>query len=458
METILVVDDEKNYLINLEALLSEESDYEILTAESGVQALQVLKEHEVDLVITDLKMPGMDGLQLLEEAKKMMPGLPVIVLTADGTIDTAVEAVKKGAYDYLTKAGYSNDELMLRVSKALEVSALVKEKRLLSEELSQKYGFDNLVGKSKPMQKTYELIRKVADTKATVLIIGESGTGKELIARSIHFNSRRSGKPYISVNCTALTESLLESELFGHEKGSFTGAIAGKKGRFELADKGTLFLDEVGEMSTQLQVKLLRVLQEMEFERVGGTRTLKVDVRIVAASNKDLRTLIKKGTFREDLFYRLNVVHILVPPLRERPDDILLLVNHFIKKYAIDENKRVYSISPDALRRIYEYDWPGNVRELEHVIERAVILSSGSELTVVDLPEEFQDKTRGESAIDQLLAPHTKLQDALEQMEEMMIRNALKKAKFVQSQAAEALGISRGLMGYKIKKYNISLS
>ncbi|MBF0526782.1 MAG: sigma-54-dependent Fis family transcriptional regulator, partial [Deltaproteobacteria bacterium] len=260
METILVVDDEKNYLINLEALLSEERDYEILTAESGIQALQVLKEHEVDLVITDLKMPGMDGLQLLEEAKKRNSGLPVIVLTADGTIDTAVEAVKKGAYDYLTKGGYSNDELMLRVGKALEVSALVKEKRLLSEELSQKYGFDNLVGKSKPMQKTYELIRKVADTKASVLIIGESGTGKELIARSIHFNSRRRDKPYISVNCTALTESLLESELFGHEKGSFTGAIAGKKGRFELADKGTLFLDEVGEMSTQLQVKLLRVL------------------------------------------------------------------------------------------------------------------------------------------------------------------------------------------------------
>ena len=329
MDTILIVDDEKNYLVILEALLAPEG-YEVITEVNALNALRLVKETDFDLVITDMKMPKMDGIELLDEVKKIDSELPVIIMTAYGTIEMAVEAMKKRAYDYITKP-FRNEELKQTVRKALELYRLKKENRRLSEALSDRYRYGNIIGKSKEMIKIYDMIEKVAQSKASIMITGPSGTGKELIAKAIHFNSPRKNMPFISINCGALTETLLESELFGHERGAFTGAVTMKKGRFELADGGTLFLDEVGEMSASLQVKLLRVLQEMEFERVGGTRTIKVDVRIVAASNRKLKEDVDKGVFREDLFYRLNVVQIEVPPLKERIEDIPLLVAHFIE-------------------------------------------------------------------------------------------------------------------------------
>jgi two-component system NtrC family response regulator len=365
METILIVDDEKNYLVILEALLAPEG-YEIITEDNTANALRLIREADLDLVITDMRMPGMNGMELLEEAKKIDPELPVIMMTAYGTIEKAVEAMKKRAYDYITKP-FRNEELKLTVKKALEFYRLKKENRLLSDALTDRYKYGNIIGKSQPMLKVYEMIGKVAPSKASVMITGPSGTGKELIAKAIHYNSPRKNRPFISINCGALTETLLESELFGHERGAFTGAVTMKKGRFELADGGTLFLDEVGEMSPSLQVKLLRVLQEMEFERVGGTKTIKVDVRILAASNRRLKEDVDNGTFREDLFYRLNVVHIEVPPLKERVEDIPFLVAHFVEKFR-SSDKRKIELAPEVWKALYTYPWPGNIRELENTI------------------------------------------------------------------------------------------
>ena len=331
MDTILIVDDEKNYLLVLEALLGPQG-YEIITVNNAHDALRSAREADLDLVITDVKMPGMSGMELLEECKKIKPELPVIIMTAYGSIEMAVEAMKKNAYDYITKP-FQNEQLKLTVKKALDNYRLIKQNKLLSQALSDRFRYGNMVGKSKPILKIYDIIEKVAQSKASVLITGPSGTGKELIAKAIHYEGSRRDRPFVSINCGALTETLLESELFGHEKGAFTGAVALKKGRFELADSGTLFLDEVGNMPPPLQVKLLRVLQEMEFERVGGTRTIKVDVRVLSASNRDIKDDVAEGIFREDLFYRLNVIQIEVPPLRERVDDIPLLVKHFIEKY-----------------------------------------------------------------------------------------------------------------------------
>jgi len=375
MDTILIVDDEKNYLVVLEALLSPEG-YEIMTSNKGQDALRLIREADVDLVLTDMKMPGMSGMDLLEEAKKIKPEVPVIMMTAYGTIEMAVEAMKKHAYDYITKP-FQNEELKLTIRKAVENYRLVKENRRLSEALSERFGFRNIVGKSKPMLTVYDLISKVAQSKASVLITGPSGTGKELIAKAIHYESVRRDRPFISVNCGALAETLLESELFGHEKGAFTGAVAMKKGRFELADGGSLFLDEIGDMSPPLQVKLLRVLQEMEFERVGGTKTIKVDVRVLSASNRNLKDEVAAGVFREDLFYRLNVIHIEVPPLRERMEDIRLLVIHFIEKYG---NSRKIELTPEAWEALYAYNWPGNVRELQNELRRMIVLGDSDTL------------------------------------------------------------------------------
>jgi two-component system NtrC family response regulator len=347
---------------------------------------------------------------------------------------------------------------MLTIRKALDLRHLLMKNRMLHEELSLKYKFDNIVGKSKPMLKIYELITKVANTRATVLISGESGTGKELVARSIHFNSNRSEYPFVSVNCTALAETLLESELFGHEKGSFTGAVAMKKGRFELADKGTLFLDEVGEMSVSLQAKVLRVLQEMEFERVGGTVPIKVDVRIVAATNKNLKEEVKKGNFREDLFFRLNVVHINLPPIRERSDDIPLLISHFVDKYARENGKEEIKVTTEALKTLLNYKWPGNIRELENVIERAVILCNQNQITAADLPDEIRDSMDQEFDIDRFIPLNVKLTEALQHIEERMIRRALKQTNNVQAHAADLLGIAKNLFQYKMKKYRIKSS
>jgi two-component system NtrC family response regulator len=454
MDSILIVDDEKNYRVVLEALLEPEG-YEIFTAANAVDALKVIKESDIDLIITDMKMPGMTGMELLEETKAIKPDLPIIIMTAFGTIEMAVEAMKKHAYDYITKP-FQNDALKLTIGKALENYRLIKENRLLNEALSDKYGFGNIIGKSKPMLKVYDLIGRVSQSKASVLITGGSGTGKELIAKAIHYNSPRKDRPFISVNCGALTETLLESELFGHEKGAFTGAVSMKKGRFELADGGTLFLDEVGEMPPSLQIKLLRVIQEMEFERVGGTKTIKVDVRIISASNRDIKEEVANNLFREDLFYRLNVIHLEVPSLKDRSEDIKLLVNHFINKYQDMSKKERTGLSPDAWKALYKYSWPGNIRELENVIERAVVLSPGGSIDIEDLPDYLTEKEK-ELNVEGFIPVNAPLHETLEQIEEKIIRRALERCNNIQSHAAEMIGITKSLMQHKIKKYNISI-
>lgn len=454
METILIVDDEKNYLVVLEALLGAEG-YEIITSQKARNALRLLRESDIDLLITDMKMPGMSGMELLEESKKLRPGLPVIMMTAFGTIEMAVEAMKKRAFDYFTKP-FQNEELKRTVKKALENYRLVKENRLLSEALSDRYKFGNIIGKSKPMLKIFDLISKVAQSRVSVFITGASGTGKELIAKAIHYNSPRKDRPFISVNCGALTETLLESELFGHEKGAFTGAIALKKGRFELADEGTLFLDEVGDMPHPLQVKLLRVLQEMEFERVGGTRSIKVDVRVLSASNRDIKEDVANGQFREDLFYRLNVMQIEVPPLHDRMNDIPLLVKHFIEKYRDVQKDQKIELSPDVWKALYNHNWPGNVRELENIMERAVVLNSGERVELADLPEGFSS-SREDLDVESFIPPDATLQQTLEDIEEKLIRRALAQCQNVQAHAATKLGIKKNLIQHKMKKYGIVL-
>ena len=389
MNTILIVDDERNYLLVLEALLSEEG-YQVITAEGARAGLELLQENDLDVVITDMKMPGMDGMEFMEHIRQRQPDLPIIIMTAFGSVEKAVEAMRKGAFDYILKP-FKNEELKLTIAKAIDHYHLITQNRQFARELQGKYHFGNIIGKSAQMQRIFALIEKVAPTKATVLITGDSGTGKELIARAIHYNSSRKDHPFISVNCGALPETLLESELFGHERGAFSGAVSQRKGRFELAHEGTLFLDEISEMSPPLQVKLLRILQEMEFERVGGSQTLKVDVRVVAASNRNLKDEVANGRFRNDLYYRLNVVHVYLPPLGERPDDLPLLVNHFLDKYAKENHQELMAISSGAMERILEYRWPGNVRELENVIERAIILSDRHEIQVKDLPSELRE-------------------------------------------------------------------
>jgi len=452
METILIVDDEKNYLLVLEALLGPEG-YEILTCDSAKESLRLIRESDLDLVITDMKMPGMNGIELLEECKKAKPHLPVIMMTAYGTIELAVEAMKKQAHDYITKP-FQNEELKLTVKKALKNYRLVKENQRLSEALLDRYRYGNIIGKSKPMLEIFDSIDKVAQSRASVLLTGHSGTGKELIAKAIHYNSPRKDRPFISINCGALTETLLESELFGHERGAFTGAVAMKKGRFELADEGTLFLDEIGDMPPSLQVKLLRVLQEMEFERVGGTKTIKVDVRVLSASNRNIKEDVTSGRFREDLFYRLNVMNIEVPLLRERIDDIPLLVKHFIEKYKEDAGENKIELSPEVWKMLYNYSWPGNVRELENVIERAVVLSSEGLVTPEDLPEELVG-AKIEFDVERFIPPGVPLPKALEQIEEKLIRRALAQCNNVQSHASDMLGIKKNLIQHKMKKYGI---
>ncbi len=454
METILIVDDEKNYLIVLEALLGPEG-FEIVTSPNAIAALDLVRNSDLDLIIADMKMPGMTGMELLEECKKVKPELPVIIMTAYGTIETAVEAMKKHAYDYITKP-FQNEQLKLTVKKALENYRLIKENKLLSEALTDRFKYGNIVGKSKPILKIYDIIDKVAQSKASVLVAGPSGTGKELIAKAIHYGGPRKDRPFISVNCGALTETLLESELFGHERGAFTGAVAMKKGRFELADGGTLFLDEVGEMPPSLQVKLLRVLQEMEFERVGGTRAINVDVRILSASNRNLKEDVANNLFREDLFYRLNVINIEVPSLKERLDDIPLLANHFIEKYTEEEDKRKIELSPEVWKTFYTYSWPGNVRELENVIERGIVLNSEGKITLEDLPASMVDFEH-EFDVEKLVPGDMPLPKALERIEEHLIKNALARCNNVQAHAAKNLGITKSLIQHKMKKYNISI-
>ena len=456
METILIVDDEKNYLTILSALLEDEG-FEVLTAPGGSEALEIHKSSDLDLILTDMKMPKMDGIELLENIKENDPDLPIVMMTAHGTVDKAVEAMQKGAYTYVLKP-FDNERLIIYVKKAISTYQVVKENRRLRDAVESQYRFGNIIGKSKKMRDIFDTIQKVAPSGATVLIEGESGTGKELVARSIHFNSPRREKPFVAVSCSALAENLLESELFGHEKGAFTGAVATKKGRFELADGGTLFLDEIGELSANLQVKLLLVLQEKVFERVGGVRTISVDIRILAATNKDLQQEMKDGRFREDLYYRLNVVHIVLPPLKERQEDIRLLVNHFIKKYASERRSAapVTGVDQEVDRLFYDYNWPGNIRELENVIERVMILCPGEVMRVSDLPKGFKDNVYNTLHLEGIPAD-AKLYDTLAAIEKALIERALKMSNNVQSHAAAMLGIGKSGLNQKIKKYNLEV-
>jgi len=454
METILIVDDEKNYPRILSAVLEEEG-FETLAANGGHEALDILDNADIDLVLTDMKMPAMDGIELLEQIKSRDIDIPVIMMTAYGTVEKAVEAMQKGAYNYILKP-FDNERLILYVEKAIAMSRVVKENRYLRDAVESQYRFGNIIGKSKQMRDIFETIRKVAPTSATVLIEGESGTGKELVAKSIHFNSPRRDKPFIAVNCSAFAETLLESELFGHEKGAFTGAISMKKGRFELADGGTLFFDEVAELSPGLQVKLLRVLQEKVFERVGGVKPITVNIRIIAATNKNLKAETDRGRFREDLFYRLNVLNIQMPPLRRRREDIGPLVKHLIEKYAGERKNDVPVIGLDqnVIRLFYDYDWPGNVRELENVIERAMILCPSETISVSDLPAEFKHNVYNTLNLEGIPAS-AKLYDTLSLVEKKMIIRALQMADNVQSHAAELLGIGKSGLNQKIKKYKL---
>ena len=451
METILIVDDEKNYLVVLSAFLSGEG-YETLTANTAERAIEIVETTELDLVLTDMKMPSMDGIELLRQIKRKNPDLPVIMMTAYGTVEKAVEAMQLGAFNFILKP-FQNETLNQIIRNAVNTYGILKENRRLVEALEGRYRFDNIIGKSKSMLDVFDIIQKVAHTKATVLITGESGSGKELIAKALHFNSPRRNKPFVAVSCAALSETLLESELFGHERGAFTGATAMRKGRFELAHGGTLFLDEIGDVPTSVQVKLLRVLEEMTFERVGGTRTITADIRLIAATNKDLQEEVEQRRFREDLYFRLNVVHITLPPLRERPEDMPLLAIHFVKKYSEETNRGEVAISPEAMRFLCSHRWPGNVREFEHAIERAVLMSEGNEIGLDDLPKNLVTFADLEMPIE--WQELSSLPETLDAIEKKLIKKALSLSDNVQARAAKLLGIIPSNLQYRLKKHNL---
>lgn len=423
---VLVADDERLMAEMLEEMLRADGML-VETAHTGKEALEKFRSRDFDLVLLDLRMPEMHGLQVLQEMKKEDPNIPVIVITAYGSVDNAVEALKIGAYDFITKP-FKIEELRNAVARALEVEQLRREKEYLLSELQEEFRFEGVIGESPKMKEVMRMAQLVAKTDATVLICGESGTGKELLARSIHYQSNRRDRPFVVVNCGAITETLLESELFGHEKGAFTGAYTRKPGKFELADGGTLFLDEIGEMSPAMQVKLLRVLQERTFERVGGTTSITVDVRIIAATNRDLKKAVREGTFREDLYYRLNVIPIYLPPLRERKEDLPLLCDYLIARHCRKLHKKIRGISPQAMRILRKYHWPGNIRELDNVLERAIILTQDDVIGVDDLqifeaPEEHRWKT-------------------LKEVEDEYIAQVLEYTAFDYEKAAAILGIS----------------
>ncbi len=443
---ILIIDDEKNIREGLGAAL-EMDGYTVFLAADGKQGLEILERGDIDLVITDLKMPEVSGEEILAKVTGETPGIPVIVLTGHGTIDSAVDAMRKGAYDFLTKP-VNLDRLSLLVKRALERREISLQNSVYRKEIEGKTTFENMIGKSHEIQKVFDLVKKVAPSKASVLITGESGVGKEMIANALHNLSPRKDKPFIKVHCAALSDSLLESELFGHEKGAFTGAIAMKRGRFELAHEGTIFLDEIGEISQNVQVKLLRVIQERKFERVGGEETLDVDVRIIAATNRNLEEEIKKGNFREDLYYRLNVVNINVPPLRERKDDIPIMVNNFIRKFSKENNKNITTVDTKAKNALYSYDWPGNIRELRNCIEGAVVIAEGSTLRLEDLPPAVR-KSQENSSIS--IPAGTDMDTA----EKIIIRETLLFCHGNKSKTAQVLGIGRKTLHRKLMEMNL---
>ncbi|MBU0515798.1 MAG: sigma-54 dependent transcriptional regulator [Proteobacteria bacterium] len=455
MEKILVVDDEKNYLLVMEDFLAEKG-YDVLTADNARAALDVIADTDLDLILTDMKMPGLNGIDLIRKIKDVDPDMPVVMMTAFGTVEKAVEAMRAGAYDFVLKP-FENEAMLRTIERALEIGRLRRHNRLLRQELSGQMGLEEIIGASKSMHHIFELIRTVAPTKSTVLITGESGTGKELIARAVHQLSPRKDNAFVALNCAAIPETLLESELFGHEKGAFTGATAARRGRFQLADRGTLFLDEVGDIPPTIQIKLLRVLQERSFERVGGTTTHQVDVRILAATNQDLKAAVADARFREDLFYRLNVVAVEVPPLRERPDDIPLLAAHFVEKYGRETGQAGLDLDPRTIDVLKTHAFPGNVRELENIIERAVILCTGDTIRPRDLPADLgRPGPRKMDVADLELPPGASLNQALEGLERRFIAQALDRAGGVQAQAAEALGLTKQTLYAKMKKFNLT--
>ncbi len=449
MPTVLIIEDEAKMRRLLELSLGEDG-FTTLSAANAEEGLKFLREESVDLVVTDLKLPGMGGLEFLQAAKRLNGALPVVVMTAFGTVETAVEAMKAGASDYVLKP-FALAEMLMVIHKELDVSKLREENRSLREALGRRYSHANIVAQSAKMQEALALVERVAQTNSTVLIGGETGVGKDLIARAIHEKSRRAAFPFIKINSTAIPETLIESELFGYEKGAFTGATSSKPGKFELADKGTLFLDEIGDIPLTTQVKLLRVLQGHEFERLGGTRTLKVDVRLIAATNRDLRAALEAGTFREDLYYRLNVVPIDIAPLRERREDIPELVHLFIGRFSGEAGKPVTGISPEAMRILAAYHWPGNVRELQNIMERACTLAEGAVLEASDIRLDAERAKPAQTAGGFLPDGFT-----LEQWEDEMIREALQRSHGNKSQAARLLGLSRNALRYRLSKIGIA--
>lgn len=448
---ILIAEDEKTQRELLEGFLKKEG-FEVDGVGSGREALQRLRETFYDIALIDYKMPELDGLQTLREIRRLYPELPVVMITAYGTVETAVASMKEGALDYLTKP-IDLDELLLILEKVLERSRLIHENKILKAQLKERYTFKHIVYQSPKMEEVMNLVARVAPSSSTVLIRGESGTGKELIANAIHYASPRAEKPFIKVSCSAIPETLLESELFGHEKGAFTGALQRRIGRFEEASEGTIFLDEIGELSPVLQVKLLRVLQEKEFQRLGSNVTLKTEARIVAATHRNLEEAMRKGEFREDLYYRLNVISIWIPPLRERREDIPPLIDYFLKKYSQLNQKNVSDLSQEARMLLLRYSYPGNVRELENIIERAVVLCRGEIITTQDLPFHLQEE-KSERTLESLRKFKT-LPESLEELEKDLILKALRDHQGVQTKAAESLGISERVLRYKMKKYGI---
>jgi len=444
---ILIIDDEKNIREGLADAMELEG-YKAFVAEDGKAGLARIAKGDIDLVITDLRMPGVTGEQVLSKVTAENPGVPVIVLTGHGSIDAAVDAMRNGAYDFLTKP-LNLDQLTMIVKRALEGRMLALQHRQLQEELESRKSFESIIGKNAEMQKIFQMVRRVAPSKASVLITGESGVGKELITNAIHNLSQRKDKPFIKVHCAALSESLLESELFGHEKGSFTGATARKRGRFELANGGTIFLDEIGEINQNVQIKILRVLQEHKFERVGGEETIEVDVRVIAATNKDLEKEIAAGRFREDLYYRLNVVHINVPPLRERKDDIPLMVNSFLAEFAKENGKVIEGIDSRARSALYKYDWPGNIRQLRNCIESAVVMCEGKIVTLDDLPPTISQSSQE----DVIQVP---VGITMDEAEKIIILQNLAINKGNKTKTADILGIGRKTLHRKLDEWNES--
>jgi len=450
--SILLVDDEESQREPIKGFLQKKG-YDVLPAASFGEARTLFKEHLIDLVITDFKLKDKTGLDVLREIKSVNPMVPVVVMTAYGSVDDAVKLMKLGAYDYLQKP-IELDELLIIIRKAEEYLHLKSENKQLKQQLSEKFSFESIVSRSEEMEVVLNMAGRVADSKATVIIRGESGTGKELIAKAIHYSGDRKSKPFITVNCAALPETLFESELFGHEKGAFTGADKPRTGKFEMADGGTLFIDEVGDIPPAVQVKLLRAVQFGQIEKLGSSKTIELDVRIITATNRNLEEMIQKNEFREDLYYRFNVIQIKIPPLRERKADIPALVNHFIEKYSSVNGKNIKTISKEAMNLLMKYDYPGNIRELENIIQRAVVLTRNSIISLNDMPKALTESGfTGSDETDLGKTESGDLNHSVEQLEKSMIEKALKKTGGNQSKAAEMLNISERTLRYKLSKY-----